>query len=177
MRLKFKPTATILLLVLNVLIVERSMAQDYNRSAGVRLASETSAITYKKFVSEDQAVELLLSGRKNGLQLTVLTQKYLPMRMGTLDNFFFYAGMGGHGGYEENNRIEKVGIGPNPINYNYQEENYFSIGIDAVVGIEYRILSVPLSINLDLKPFVSYIGFAKLEGDFWDGSIGVKYIF
>ncbi|MCV9388687.1 hypothetical protein [Reichenbachiella ulvae] len=176
MKITFKPTA-LLLLVLLYLMSERALAQEYNRSAGVRLASETSAITYKKFVSEDQAVELLLSGRNQGLQLTVLTQKYIPMRVGTLDNFYFYAGMGGHGGYEKNDRIEKAVISPTSTNYNYIEENYFAIGVDGVVGIEYRILSVPLSINVDLKPYLSYIGFAKLEGDFWDGSIGIKYIF
>ncbi len=177
MKITFK-AITWLLIVIGFFVTQSSVfAQEYNRSAGVRLASETSAITYKKFLSEDRAVELLLSGRNKGLQLTVLTQKYIPMRVGTLDNFFFYAGMGGHCGYEANNEIEKAGIGPNPINYNYIEENYFTIGVDGIVGIEYRILSIPLSINVDLKPYLTYVGFARLEGDFWDGSIGVKYIF
>lgn len=164
-------------LVLALLLVNGAKAQEYIRSAGVRLASETTALTFKKFASQDQAVEVFLSGRSKGLQVTLMYEKYLPMRVGTLDNFYFYSGMGGHIGYQKDSEINKVPTGPLQTDFYYTKEEYFEIGIDGIVGIEYRILSVPLSINVDLKPFVSYVGFEKVEGDFWDGSIGVKYIF
>lgn len=168
---------SLLTIALAMILATGTRAQEYVRSAGVRLGSETTALTFKKFASEDQAVEVFLSGRSKGLQLTLMYEKYLPMRVGTLDNFYFYSGMGGHVGYQKDNEINKVPTGVAQSDFYYTEEDYFEIGIDGIVGIEYRILSIPLSINVDLKPFVSYVGFEKLEGDFWDGSVGVKYIF
>ena len=51
------------------------------------------------------------------------------------------------------------------------------MGIDGIIGIEYRMLSVPITLSLDLKPYLNYIGMRKVKADFWDASIAIKYVF
>ncbi|WP_147407501.1 hypothetical protein [Reichenbachiella sp. MSK19-1] len=153
-----------------------AQSQDYERSAGVRLGS-TSALTFKRFLGEEQAIEFLLSGRDHGVQLTSLYIKHHQMSLGTFENFYFYAGVGGHAGYQKNSDITKVRDPQDSEFYYYKEDEFVELGIDGLVGIEWRIFSIPLSISVDIMPHLTYVGFAKVNGDFWDGSLGIKYIF
>ena len=51
------------------------------------------------------------------------------------------------------------------------------MGIDGIIGIEYRFLTAPITIGLDMKPYFSFIGFRYVETQFWDTSLSVKYVF
>lgn len=151
-------------------------AQEYNRSAGVRLGG-TSGVTYKKFLVEEQAVEFLLSGRNNGVQLTTMYVFHEPMAISFNENFYFYYGVGGHVGSEEFSGLNKEFISTDPDVFSYKKEQFLTMGIDAIVGIEYRLLSVPITLSFDIKPYFNYVGLRHLKADFWDSSITVKYIF
>ena len=67
------------LLVILMLAATAASAQ-YDKSAGIRLG-HSSGVTFKKFVHAEEAVELLLGGRNNGLQLTTTYQFHKPMKM------------------------------------------------------------------------------------------------
>jgi len=46
-----------------------------------------------------------------------------------------------------------------------------------MAGIEYRMLGIPMTLSLDIVPYMNYAGFRKLEVDFWNVSFGIKYVF
>lgn len=151
-------------------------AQEYDRSAGLRLGG-TSGITYKKFLVHEQAIEFLISGRNNGVQLTGLYVYHQPMAVSSNENFYFYYGVGGHVGSEEFDDLNKRVISQSPDAFTYQKDQFFTIGVDAIAGVEYRLFSVPITLSFDIKPHFNYVGLRYLKADFWDSSITIKYIF
>lgn len=162
------------LTVLVGLIVTTSWAQ-YDRSAGVRLGS-SSGFTFKKFIHEEEAFELLLSGRNDGLQLTGTYQFHKPLNFNFSDRFYLNYGAGGHFGYESRRRIlhQTDPFGRQFINDNHKE---FTMGVDGIIGIEYRWLKVPITFGLDIKPYFDFIGMRTARFRFWDSAITARYIF
>ncbi len=150
--------------------------QGYEHSAGLRLGG-TSALTYKDFVEENQSIELLLSGRRDGLQLTTIYNFHKPMELEFNENFFLYYGVGAHIGYEDYGNLDKVLTSVEPPQFVFDRKTYFVMGADAQLGVEYRWFSVPATISFDLKPYFTFIGMRYTDGRFWDSAISFKYIF
>lgn len=163
------------LLLALISICSIGMSQHYLKSAGLRLG-HTSGITFKKFVEKDQAVELMVSGRHNGLQFNTIYQWYSPASFDFDDNFVIYYGVGAHMGFER--------LYPNNLEFQqpFQEwdirrRTYYAMGVDVIIGLEYRMLIAPLTVSLDVKPYLNYIGFSTVHGKFWDTALSVKYVF
>jgi hypothetical protein len=166
-----------LLFYLLVLMAISTQAQHYKHSAGVR-TGYTSAITYKYFIKDDQAIELMASGRNNGFQVTALYQFNKPMELSFNDRFFAYYGVGASAGYEKyTRRTSDTNVNtPTPV-FAYDEHSYLTMGINTILGVEYRWLAMPLTIGLDIKPFFQFIGMRYTETHFWDLGVSVKYVF
>ena len=151
-------------------------AQHYEHSAGVR-TGYTSAVTYKRFFSDEQAIEFMASGKNDGLQIATLYQFNRPMEVSFNDQFFVYYGIGASVGYQKYSGTY-VEIIPNPAQpFFYNRRTYFTMGIDALLGVEYRWLAVPITIGLDIKPQFEFIGMKYTETHFWDMGLSVKYVF
>jgi hypothetical protein len=151
--------------------------QDYDRAAGVRLGS-TSGLTYKKFIVEREAIEMIVSGRNDGTQFTALYEFHKPMEVAFEDeNFHFYYGIGGHIGFERFDNLSKVLVNEDPLEFVFEDKSYFAMGLDAIVGVEYRYLSVPMTIAFEVKPYFNFIGMRYTNSKFWDAGFSVKYIF
>lgn len=153
-------------------------AQSYEQSAGVR-AGHTSGLTYKKFLINEQAVETLLSGRNEGIQVTVSYLKHHQMEFSFNDNFFVYYGIGGHIGMERFNDLEKSIIldEKGQPTFLFEDKNYFAMGVDGTIGLEYRWLSVPMTLSFDVKPYFNFIGMRYTQNKFWDAGFSFKYVF
>jgi hypothetical protein len=151
-------------------------AQDIERAAGVRLG-HTSAITYKKFVTEQEAFELMLSGRNEGMQMTGLYLFHQPLEVGFDKHIFFYYGVGAHVGYERFDDLTKVVVNEDPLEFIFEEKSYFVMGADVMTGVEYRILTVPMTIGFEIKPYFNFIGMRYIESRFWDAGFSFKYVF
>ena len=152
------------------------MGQYFQHSAGLRLGG-TSGITYKTFMNDNQGIQFLLSGRASGVQATITYQYYKPLNIGKYDTFFLYYGPGGHAGIERHSNQVLVTNEPyQPYTY-YEDRTQFVMGVDAIVGIEYRLIPVPLVIGFDIKPYLNFIGMRELEFRFWDAALTVKYAF
>jgi hypothetical protein len=151
-------------------------SQQYRQSLGVRLGN-TSALTLKNFVAEEEAIELMLSGRRSGMQLTTLYEFHHPLEFSFNENFYVYYGIGGHVGFEKYDDLDKTLTNVDPPEFVYDNKQYFLIGIDGIAGIEYRWLSVPITISFDLKPYFSFIGMRYTNALFWDAGLSFKYIF
>jgi len=155
-------------------------AQSYEHSAGVRLGG-TSGLTYKKFIVEEQAIEVTLSGRNEGIQLGLNYVQHSQMDFSFNENFYLYYGVGGHLGMERFTNLGKS-IAPsfnidNPTEFTLDDKNYFVMGVGGIIGLEYRWLSIPMTISFDVKPYFNFIGMRYTETKFWDAAISFKYIF
>ena len=117
------------------------MGQHYLKSAGFRLG-HTTGISYQKFVQKEQAVDLMVSGRHNGLQFNTLYKWYSPTHFDFDGNFVFYYGLGGHFGFERFVPYNLEFNQPFP-EFNLRRKSYFTMGVDVVFGIEYRMLLAP----------------------------------
>ncbi|MBV6648026.1 MAG: hypothetical protein KI790_21370 [Cyclobacteriaceae bacterium] len=160
-----------------IMSVSGLQAQDeYLQSAGVRLG-HTSAITYKKFLAENEAIELLVSGRREGMQTTLLYTQHIPMQFSFNQNFYAFYGLGGHLGFEQYDNLNKTLTSLDPPEFVFEEKGYFVMGVDAIIGIEYRWLSVPATIGFDVKPYFNFIGMRYGRARFWDAAISFKYVF
>ncbi len=148
----------------------------YDKSIGMRLGS-SSGVTFKKFVHEEEAIELLLSGRNDGLQLTGLYQFHKPMDWNFTDRIYLNYGVGGHFGYERQRSI-RIFFDPfGQTEVGNRNRHQFTMGIDALVGLEYRWLTVPMTIGFDLKPYFDFVGMRSTRLIFWDSALSFKYIF
>ena len=175
-----------LYLILIVGLISTTSWAQYERSAGVRLG-RSGGVTYKRFIHAEEAIELLLSGRNNGLQLTGTYQYHKPLDFNFSDRFYLHYGVGGHFGYEKRNDyrfIRQFNTPPPPTDpfgqtfeVGPRRQSQFTMGIDALVGVEYRWLSVPITLGIDLKPYFDFIGMRTSRFRFWDAAFTARYIF
>ncbi len=150
--------------------------QLYEKSAGLRLGN-TSGLTFKKFTTESEAIELMLSGRNEGMQFTAIYLFHQPMEFSFNDKFYAHYGLGGHVGYERFDDIAKTLVNEAGDAFVFEDKSFFVMGIDASLGIEYRWLEVPITLGFDLKPMFNFIGMRHTRARFWDGAISFKYVF
>lgn len=150
------------------LLLGEAEAQDYKSGIGLRVGG-TSGITFKHFFRHDMAVEGIAGFFGNGSSLTGMVARYTPAF--DTKGLRFYYGAGAHiafynGRYRVNNNFWR--------DINYYDTRETVLGVDGVVGLEYKIDSLPLAISLDLKPLVEmgpggYVGFSP------DPSLGIKF--
>jgi len=162
--------------VLLIIMPLLTLGQYYQHSAGVRLGN-TSGVTYRTFMNDHQALQFLMSGRSSGIQVTTTYHFYKALKLGKYDSFFVYYGPGGHIGVEQHTRQGYVINEPNPPYAISEQQSQFVIGLNAIAGIEYRMIPIPLVIGFDIKPYLNYIGMRELNFRFWDAALTIKYAF
>lgn len=140
----------------------------YRTAFGLR-GGVTSGFTVKQFVSDLGAIEGIVGIWPNSLTLTALYEQHVNAGVPGL---YMYYGGGAHAAfgtgrihyYEYNNRRDFYARGD------------IGIGMDGILGIEYKIQPIPLAISLDMKPFfeVNTNGRTYLS---LDPGLGVKVAF
>lgn len=155
---------------------DHCFSQYYRHSAGLRLGG-TTGVTYKHFQTESMAYEILVSGRNDGFQVTALYENYFPTKLS--QNLFAYIGCGAHVGFERYEgylpvRAELSNTSPGTIR-NINPPKYFSMGIDGIMGMEYRF-TAPVTLGLNIKPRFSFIGMRFTNLEFWDASLTFTFL-
>lgn len=153
-------------------------AQSYKHSAGVRFG-HTAGLTYKKFLVDEQAIEVIASGRNEGMQITLSYLRHNPMEFAFNENFYVFYGIGGHIGLERFDDLEKSIIldDQGEPAFIFENKNYFAMGVNGNIGVEYRWLSIPMTLSIDMKPYFNFIGMRHVRNKFWDAAFSLKYIF
>ena len=179
-------TSFISALLLNVshLSAQQSASSDggqqgYKTGIGLRLGWE-GGISLKHFIKERRAIEGIASfgWGYRGFRLTGLYE--IHKRFPDVDGLDWYFGFGAHVGayaghyfgyygYSGGGYYDKQGRW-HPSGY---RSMYPVVGIDGVLGLEYQIEDVPLTIGLDIKPYINIIGWGS---QFADGALTVRYI-
>ena len=151
-----------------------AQAQDYNWAIGVRGGGNSSGVTIKHILSDYNAVEVTfdywypkqVSEGKRMIRTEAIHALYEWNTPIFTNGFILYYGAGGHiGSMSMQKTSEKNGT-----------ENYgrLGLGLDGVVGIEYKLYDLPLAFSLDYRPYFNVFGFIPF---FSNVSLGVKLAF
>jgi hypothetical protein len=143
---------------------------EYKNAFGVR-AGGTSGLTYKHIFDTGNAIEGIIGIWPNAYGLTGLFSKHVST---TVEGLKWYYGGGAH----ITNEIDRTTYYDRATDsYYYRNRDIgFGIGVDGVVGLDYKIPVVPLAVSIDVKPFVQFNNNRSAIFDL-DPGLGLKLAF
>lgn len=148
---------TLLATVLSTRAFAQAEGQSYSTAIGVKFWP--GAISIKHFIEDDKALEGLASFWPGGFRFTGFYE--IHGDVGGVDGLKWYVGPGAHFGFY------------NGYAYNgyYYGSGAFSLGVDGILGLEYKFDGAPIAVSVDINPFLEldhpYLGI-------W-GGLGIKY--
>ncbi len=132
----------------------RAQAQDYNYAVGIR-ASYYPALTFKYNFKPGSGLEAIAAFQEDGFNFNALYERNVPV-IGNGFNFYYGAGAN-IGSWEKHDRSK------------------FCMGVDGIVGLEYKIPTAPIAFSIDYKPELNFIGHT---GFVWkDFAFNVRFTF
>lgn len=154
-------------------------SSSYKTGLGVRFGFE-SGLTLKHFIKSNRALEGILSSGwgYGGLRLTGLYEIQKPFpdvqglnwfvgigaHIGAYNGRYYgYYGYNGTGYYDKHGKWQPTGY----------RNNYTSVGIDFIAGLEYQFAEFPFTIGLDVKPYFDLLGPSE---HYLDGALTIRYI-
>lgn len=155
--------AVLALLMAGVTAKAQNQTSSYTTALGVKLWGNGGGISLKHFVSTNRALEGIAYFWNNGSRITGLYEFHFDF-VGA-PGLKWYVGPGAH-----------VGFYNTYYDNNYPNGNSGSfVGIDGVLGLDYKFTGAPINLSLDWQPsfeFGPYRGF--ISG--W-GGLGIRYTF
>ena len=140
-------------------------AQSYKTALGLRFGGLTSGITLKHFTNSNTALEgILIVGRKS-VVITGLYEKHVAADKNSSLKFLY--GFGAHVGFFQDGG-----------SYYYNDKRTYTstavLGIDGILGLDYKFNKAPINISMDIKPFIDFFGGNYV---YMDGGISLRYTF
>jgi hypothetical protein len=137
----------------------QAMGSSYQTALGVKFWP--GAISIKHFTSPKVALEGLGYFYNDGFRFTGLYE--IHGNINDVPGLKWYAGPGAHIGFwndkwKTNNPGREGGI---------------AIGVDGVIGLDYKIRNAPLNLSLDWQPSFNIIGYSYFESG-W-GGLAIRY--
>lgn len=147
-------------------------SQNYTRDIGFR-GGVGSGLCYREFRDDESALEAILSFKDNGMRITGLKENFRPAYMEFSDNLFFGYGYGGHIGYIYTDHYNFLFN-----EYHIDKNKLVPIaGLDALLGIEYRIREFPFIMGLTYKPYMQFSTVQFFNLVLFDLGLTFKYRF
>ena len=133
----------VLSLVVGLLLTlgSEATAQDYRSAVGLRFGT-SNGLSVKHFLSEQAALEGILHTRWRGLLITGLYEFHQDLN--DVPGLRWFYGGGAHIGTWNANR-------GNP-RWGDRGEAHTVVGIDGIVGLDYKFDRAPVNLSLDYKP-------------------------
>lgn len=138
----------------------QSVGSDYRTAIGVKVYP--GAISLKHFTNDHTALEGLVSFWRYGFRFTGLYEYHDDIN--GAPGLKWYVGPGAHLGFY-NDRWSRAYI---------DEDNRLDLGIDGVIGLDYKINGAPLNISLDWQPSFTILADPQFRS--W-GGLGVRFTF
>lgn len=129
-------------------------AQNYNWGIGLRGGLIAAGLDAKVNFDPRNALEMILAVNE-GVCFYGLYERQVPV---IARGFNFYYGAGAHAG-----------------TWGWGNDNDFTFGVDAVVGLEYSIKEAPITFAVDYKPCFNFTGKTGFKGQ--DFGLSVRYTF
>lgn len=155
---QFFLVVVILMTVLTTVIGQQSKSfhsSTYTTAIGIKFYP--TAISYKHFLNDNAALEGLAHFWNKGFRITGLYEIHYDIP--SVQGLKWYIGPGAHiGGYSN-----KYGGGA-------------AIGIDGILGLDYKFADAPINLTLDWQPYFEFGGNDELNGfvGSWVG-LGIRY--
>ncbi|HXB94737.1 MAG TPA: hypothetical protein VNU70_06250 [Puia sp.] len=144
-------------LVLSTRVFAQAEGSSYSTAIGVKFWP--GAISVKHFVADDRALEGLFNFWDGGFRFTGLYE--IHGDVGGAEGLKWYVGPGAHIGWYNGYAYHDY----------YYNSGALSIGLDGVLGLEYKFQGAPIAVSADILP---YLEFNHAYLGIW-GGIGVKY--
>jgi hypothetical protein len=138
----------------------QAMGSGYRTALGVKFYP--GAITLKHFTADNRALEGIASFWNYGFRFTGLYEIH-----GDIDGaegLKWYVGPGAHIGAYNNDWENKYP----------DRSSGMQIGIDGVLGLDYKFNGAPINLSLDIQPFFNIASYSYF--DVW-GGFAVRYAF
>lgn len=164
-KILFMKKIFILSLIILTLGIAKTEAQNLSSSyqTAVGLKIYPGAVSVKHFVNGNNAIEGLGYFWQYGFRLTGLYEIHGDIN--DAPGLKWYVGPGAHiGSYNDNWKRD----------YPYRD-NSVAIGIDGVLGLDYKIKGAPINVSFDWQPSFNLVGYSYFEGG-W-GGLGIRYAF
>ncbi|BAV08233.1 hypothetical protein FLA_4266 [Filimonas lacunae] len=137
----------------------QNLGSDYQTAIGVKVYP--GALSFKTFTNDNTAIEGLAYFWSNGFRATGLYEIHGDIE--GAEGLKWYVGPGAHLGFYNNNWKDKYP----------DRSSGIALGIDGVLGLDYKISGAPINISLDWQPSLNLIGYSYFEGG-W-GGLGIRY--
>ena len=136
-------------------------AQEYNTGIGAR-GGFSSGLNFKHFLSAENAVEGIAAFHRGGLLITGLYEYHATAF--DVPGLQWYYGGGAH-----------IGIygSDHPRGWFPDNETHMTLGVDGIVGLDYKIEEIPISISMDVMPRLNIFGHTRL---FYGAGFSVRYV-
>jgi hypothetical protein len=140
-----------ILLLFGLFVMGNVNAQNYTRDAGLRLGDSFTA-TVRQRLHDKEAIEGLLYIGRGGMTITVMKEYFVPAFSKISANLFLMYGFGAHIGFRNMDHYEVLNR-----TYLLDEWRFTPLlGVDGLVGVEYRFPEFPVLISMDMRPYFEY---------------------
>ena len=157
----------LLLVVLTCCFLATAQAQlngpagsGYNQAIGVKFPGGLS-LTYKKFVTDTHSIEGLLTSFNNGFRVAGMYE-FNFYSFSSVDGLAWFVGPGAHIGFWRDS------IGK-------QYSNQADLGLDGIIGLDYKFKDIPIAVSIDWQPSLTLMGTASPHPAY--GGLAVRYTF
>lgn len=165
MKLKYSLIIIFLSLFFSISKAQHRAVGPYNTGIGLR-AGFLYGLTLKHFLNTHVALEGLGGTRWQGYTIIGLFEYQSETHFS--EDIDWFVGFGGHAGnYERKYFLENGGA----LHYT---GNVYAVGIDAIVGLEYKVNHVPLTIGIDFKPFFDLV---NSNHNYLDAGLTARFVF
>jgi hypothetical protein len=140
----------------------QNMGSTYKTALGVKFYP--GAITIKHFLQQpNKAIEGLAYFYSDGVRFTGLYE--IHGDIAGAEGLKWYVGPGAHIGFWSDAWKKE----------NPDKNDGMILGVDGVVGLDYKIKGAPLNLSLDWQPSFTFVGYNYFEGG-W-GGLGIRFTF
>jgi hypothetical protein len=138
----------------------QSMGSEYTTALGIKFYP--TGITLKSFIKSDRALEGIGYFYNDGFRFTGLYELHFDIE--GAEGLKWYVGPGAHIAFWNNTWENK-----------YPGNGSLGIGVDGVLGLDYKISGAPINLSIDWQPSFNFVGYNYFEGG-W-GGLGIRYTF
>lgn len=135
----------------------QALGTDYRTALGFKFYP--GSLSVKHFVQDNAAIEGLASFWNYGFRVTGLYEFHGDIS--GAPGLKWYAGPGAHIAFYNNKWGRR-----------YIDEDKVAIGIDGVIGLDYKFNGAPINLSIDFQPSFNIIGYSYFYG--W-GGFGIRY--
>lgn len=150
-----------IIVITGIVAKAQNMGSTYKTALGVKFYP--GGISLKHFMQPNKAIEGLGYFYDDGVRFTGLYEIHGDVK--GAEGLRWYVGPGGHIGFW-NDTWKRDHPGKN---------DGIIIGIDGVVGLDYKIKGAPINLSIDWQPSFTFVGYNYFEGG-W-GGLGVRFTF